>query len=200
MGKLIDMTGERFGKLTVLERSPDVGNGKKPCVKWVCKCDCGNIVVASGSGLRSGHHKTCGRCRKTHPEDHRLYECWFNMKRRCKEPTNKRWSCYGGKGIKICSEWNDFEVFKKWAIENGYQDDLTIDRIDNNGDYCPSNCRWTDRYTQQNNTSRNRYVQVYGETMTMAQAARKLGVTYSAIQHRVQRGMPLEGGYRSYAV
>lgn len=194
-----DMAGMKFGKLTVLERSSDVGNGKKPRVKWVCRCDCGNTVVVSGDGLKDGHHKTCGRCRKTHPEDHKLYERWLNMKRRCTDPKNKRWDVYGGKGITVCKEWLNFEVFKKWALENGYRDDLSIDRIDNNKGYCPENCRWADAYTQMNNTSRNRFVVVYGEKMTMAQAARKLNVTYAAIQHRVQRGQSLEGEYRSYA-
>lgn len=117
-----------------------------------------------------------------------MYQTWKNMRRRCFDPTNKRWEHYGGRGITICQEWNDYAVFRTWAMANGYADDLTIDRIDVNGNYCPENCRWVDAKTQANNVSRNHMVEFNGEQMTMAELADHLGLSYSALQHRIERG------------
>ena len=193
-GKLrIDLTGKVFKHLSVLGRSSDAGNGKKPVVKWNCQCICGKIVSVKSYSLTSGHTKSCG-CQKikhgcAHKE--RLYETWKNMKRRCKDPKNKRWQQYGGRGISICCEWDDYGQFRKWAYESGYADNLSIDRIDVNGNYCPENCRWADAKTQANNVSRNHIIEYNGTKMTMSVLAEHLGLTYSAIQHRIERGWEL---------
>lgn len=185
-----DLTDRQFSYLTVLFRSKDTGNGKKPTVKWVCQCKCGSLVTVSSSSLLTGTTKSCGCKKKKHgySNKERLYQTWKNMRRRCFDPTNKRWEHYGGRGITICQEWNDYAVFRTWAMANGYADDLTIDRIDVNGNYCPENCRWVDAKTQANNVSRNHMVEFNGEQMTMAELADHLGLSYSALQHRIERG------------
>lgn len=185
-----DLTGQVFGSLTVLCRSDDRGNGKKPVVKWECQCSCGKSIAIKSYSLISGHTKSCG-CQKVkhgYSNKERLYQTWKNMRRRCCDPKNKRWEQYGGKGITVCPEWNDYSKFRKWAMESGYTDDLTIDRIDVDGNYCPENCRWADAKTQANNVSRNRIVDVKGQKMTMAELADSLGMSYSAVQHRIERG------------
>lgn len=166
MGKIIDITGERFGHLTVLER---VENSKFNSVQYLCLCDCGNITISNSNALRTGHKKSCGCTRKINTRKWlleyntkhngaktRLYVVWVGMKQRVENPNNQRYKDYGGRGIAICDEWHDFAQFQKWAYENGYDDKAaygkcTLDRIDVNGDYEPSNCRWVDLKVQANN-------------------------------------------------
>lgn len=190
-----NLAGRRFGTLQVLGRASDTGNGKKPVVKWDCLCDCGARTSVKGDSLLSGHTASCGCQKVKHGLSHkeRLYETWKNMRRRCSDPTNKRWSSYGGKGIKVCPEWDDYNVFRAWAHSNGYNDSLTIDRADNDANYCPENCRWTDAKTQANNQTRNRILVYQGVDYTMSQLAEMLGMTYSALQHRVERGRLPDG-------
>lgn len=115
------------------------------------------------------------------------------MKRRCYDPKNKRAKFYSEKGVTVCDEWlNDYSAFRNWAMANGYKKGLTIDRIDNDGNYEPSNCRWATAKTQTNNQSRNRLLTYQGETLTMSEWADKLGITYSTILHRVQREWSME--------
>ncbi|MCK9327926.1 MAG: hypothetical protein M0P69_20695 [Bacteroidales bacterium] len=189
-----DLTGFQTEYLTVLHRSDDCGNGKKPVVKWVCECVCGKQISVPSNALLTGHTKSCG-CQKIkhgYSNKERLYDTWKNMRRRCFDPKNKRWSHYGGRGITICSEWDDYAVFRAWAMDNGYTDELTIDRIDVNGNYCPENCRWVDAKIQANNVSRNHIVEFNGQQMTMAELADHLGLSYSALQHRIDRGWDIE--------
>ena len=162
----IDMTGQTFGKLKVIAESHEryiMTNGKE--VVWICKCECGKIVHIRGSQLRNGHHKSCGcfkgeYCRKTQLRHGwsgtHLHSIWSSMKQRCNNPNDPKYSDYGGRGISVCKEWNDsFETFKNWAIANGYEDgkghDCSIDRVDNDGNYEPGNCRWTTAKVQANN-------------------------------------------------
>lgn len=150
---MIDLVGKRFGKLTVVAFDR-LQNHK---TYWKCVCDCGLTVVTVGNNLRTGNTKSCGcihreRVRQlglnntTHGESHgnrtRLYTIWCGMRQRCSNPNRTAYRLYGGKGIKVCDEWNDFAVFKEWAIANGYTDTLTIDRIDPHKGYNPDNCRW----------------------------------------------------------
>lgn len=109
------------------------------------------------------------------------------MLERCENKNNRSYYLYGGKGIDVCEEWHDFMLFYEWAMNNGYDDSLTIDRIDNSKDYCPGNCRWTDRKAQNNNTSRNHLMTLNGETKTMAQWAEETGISYTAIKSRVNK-------------
>lgn len=195
MGAPIDMTGKRFGTLCVLGLSPDTGKGKKPVVKWLCRCDCGKTVAVKGDSLRSGHTKSCGCGKVKHGESHkkRLYETWCNMKARCYNGNRPDFERYGGRGIRVCGEWReDYTAFRDWALAAGYSDSLTIDRIDPDGDYCPENCRWADAKTQANNVRRNRVIEYLGERKTMSEWAEDFGLSYSAMQHRVECGWPME--------
>ncbi len=195
--KFEDLTGRKFGRLTVIERAPDGHNGVKrikPVTMWKCICDCGKETIVNRYSLVTGHTVSCGCKTRKHGYAHkeRLYETWKNMRRRCNDPTNKRFEQYGGKGVKICPEWDDYEVFREWAMANGYREDLTIDRINLNGDYCPENCRWADALTQMNNTTRNRFIEYCGQTKTVAQWARYFGMKPYMLNSRICKGWSFE--------
>lgn len=157
-----NLIGQKFGRLTVIEHVKFV-NGKR-FSGWKCKCDCGNITFQHTHQLKHGLVKSCGcyskdRLHNIHiAEKHgcsntRLYITWRNMRDRCHNKKNKRYSSYGGRGIRVCEEWNSsFSKFKEWALSNGYTDELTIDRIDVDGNYCPENCRFVTR--AENNRNR----------------------------------------------
>lgn len=132
--------------------------------------------------------------RRKHGFSHkeRLYRIWEHMRSRCYGMNNGRWKHYGGRGIRICPEWNDYVAFRQWALSHSYDDSLSIDRIDVNGNYCPENCRFVDLKTQANNTTRNHYVEYQGVLYTISQLADHLGLTYKALQHRLERGWSME--------
>ena len=159
---MVDLVGEKYGRLTVV--AFDRVQNKK--AYWKCVCDCGLTVIATGNNLRSGNTKSCGclqreaakntgKRNRTHGEGHdgrtRLYNIWCGMRQRCNNEKHHAYSLYGGKGVKLCEEWNDYPVFKSWALTHGYADNLSIDRIDPDKGYCPENCRWL---TPSENTAR----------------------------------------------
>ena len=119
----------------------------------------------------------------------RVYCIWEHMIQRCENPNDRNYKNYGGRGISVCQEWHKSKNFISWAFENGYAENLTLDRINNDGDYCPDNCRWADSDTQRNNTSRNHFIEVGGERLTLKQAADKYGVNYMTLKTRISRGV-----------
>ena len=119
----------------------------------------------------------------------RVYGIWEHVIQRCENPNDTNYKNYGGRGISVCKEWHKSKAFIEWAMANGYADNLSIDRIDNNGNYCPDNCRWASVYTQRNNTSRNHYIEIDGERLTLRQAADKYGVNYMTLKTRIRRGV-----------
>ena len=159
------------------------------------KCKCGRETLASEEAFNSGHLKSCG-CKRENIDGQilgskrlRLNRIWSKMKDRCNNPNSRSYPHYGGRGITVCKEWNLFSNFALWALNNGYRDDLSIDRIDVNGNYCPENCRWADVFTQANNKTDNVYLELDGERMSAQQWARKLNVSVRTLYNRVAKGM-----------
>lgn len=191
MSELIDLTGKKFGKLTVICR---VENNKHGQPQWKCICDCGNETIVVGQKLRKGITKSCGclvyeqKTRLTHGMTGTvLHNRWLNMKSRCLNPHNKRYKRYGGRGITICDEWLDFQNFYNWSISNGFSEELSLDRIDNNKGYCPDNCRWATQRQQANNTERNVKIEYMGEIKTLAQWCRDLDLNYKLVHQRYHK-------------
>lgn len=206
-----DLTGKRFGRLVVIERSGTETNG---AVKWLCRCDCGCTTVVRSYRLRKGITKSCG-CymrevsARMHGEPHgcsndRLYGVWRSMKARCNRQTHHKYKDYGGRGITVCNEWSrSFTKFREWALDNGYDynapyGQCTLDRINVDGNYEPSNCRWVDSKTQANN-QRPRRQKVRGievdyrgvHYISLAQLAREYGFHPSRLERRIHR-MPID--------
>lgn len=197
MPKLIDLTGKRFGRLVVIQRFEN--SCKKPY--WKCRCDCGNVCIVQGRKLRDGITKSCGclqieTARNNHTKHgkskHPLYSVWKGMKNRCNNPKDSKYKYYGGKGVKLCSDWDSFQNFYDWAIGNGYSNGLTIDRIDNSKGYCPENCRWVTREFQSRNRSNCFYVTYNGTTMTASELERLTGVSRKTIINRILNGYTVE--------
>lgn len=200
-----NLTGQKFGRALVLKRVENKGIR----VAYLCKCDCGNEFIALAHHLKGGGTKSCGCLRtelsKTRGKKlltkhgkckTRLYQIWASIKERCFCKTHRAFKDYGERGITICDEWaNDFLVFEKWAHANGYSDNLTIDRIDVNGDYCPKNCRWATRQEQQNNRRACRYIEYNGKTKTIADWARYLNIPYGTLYNRIYKGWPIEAAF-----
>lgn len=129
---------------------------------------------------------------KHNRSDMKLYRTWYDMKRRCTDPRRADYERYGGNGIKVCEEWMNFQNFLDWSKENGYAPSLTIDRIDREGNYEPTNCRWADIYTQANNRKNNHWIEYCGETHTMKEWSDKLNISYYALRDRLNRGWDVE--------
>lgn len=194
----LDLTNQRFNKLVALEYSHKKGSK----VMWKCRCDCGNITYVSVSNLRCNRVISCGcykleefskRFTKHNQRHTKLYEIWKSMKRRCFNSKNAAFHNYGGRGITVCDDWaNDFSTFYVWSMQNGYSEGLSIDRIDNNGNYEPSNCRWVDKLTQANNTRANHFVSYNGQKLTVAQLSKKTNMPYQTLLHRINKGWTIE--------
>lgn len=188
--KYKDIAGQRFGSLVVIEKV-EKRNNKDRHAHWKCLCDCGNYAVITSARLRSGQ-KTCG-CSNNGKSTTRLYRIWNGMKKRCYTPNEGAYKYYGARGISVCDEWkNNFFAFKEWAIKTGYNDGLTIDRIDVNGNYSPSNCRWATRKEQANNTRRNRILTFNGKSMNIAEWSKETGIKQNTILYRIKRNWSVE--------
>ena len=192
-----DRTGMRYGRLVCVSPAERDKNGK---TQWLCRCDCGKYkVVTSRNLLRV---VSCG-CYKDEVfiRDHvkhgmhnsKLYHVWASMKARCKNQNNPEWHRYGGRGIKVCDEWKDnFESFYEWSMQNGYEEGLSIDRIDNDKGYFPENCRWTTNEVQQNNRCNCTYVEKDGVTKTASEWARLYGRNEKLVCQRVYMGWDID--------
>ena len=184
-----DISNQKYSRLTPIKY---VGVYKNRS-SWLCKCDCGNEVVVSTDKIVSGHTKSCGCLKiKYSIANKRLFQVWCNMHSRCKKPNRKDSKYYFDKGISVCDAWDVYENFQTWALENGYSDDLTIDRIDNYGNYEPSNCRWVTITEQQRNRCNCHYLTMNGVKKTLSEWAREFGIPRETLRYRLGKNMPLE--------
>lgn len=192
MGAKKNLIGQRFGRLVVIKESPIRTTNGQVC--WVCQCDCGNTVEVRSGNLQSGNTSGCG-CGRVGNKNARKYgfevpkrlvHIYSAMKHRCNNPNNNGYQNYGGRGIKVCKEWNDnAEMFYRWALANGYSGETSLDRIDVNGGYSPENCRWATQKTQANNRRNNRAVEINGTVKTISEWADFAGLPYSLVADRV---------------
>lgn len=185
MGKIVDMTGRKCGRLTVIAY---LGLGDKNQAIWKCLCDCGTFCTANGSGLNKGSIRSCGCIRRTHGlSKFKIYRTWTNMKARCFNPKEKAYPDYGGRGITVCDRWMKFENFHKDMGDHPL--DMFIERRDVNGNYEPSNCYWATRTQQQRNTRRTPFVMIEGERLALGDAIEKYSsVSYGTVHGRLWRG------------
>lgn len=193
MGKKVEMIGRRFGRLIVLDEDKRDPHG---IIYYKCQCDCGTEKIIKGTSLRAGVTVSCGCYNKEvitkeNPNyKMRLYYVYQSIKDRCNNPNNKAFHNYGGRGIKVADEWNSFDNFKEWAYSHGYKTGLWIERIDNNKDYSPENCRWATVKEQQNNKRVCRFITINGITQTVTQWAEVTGIKRATIYRRLQLGWP----------
>lgn len=193
----VNRVGQKFGKLTILEQLYE--NGKSLCV---CKCDCGITTkkIELGSVV-SGNTKSCGcLVKETLTERNKklskhqglaqdkLYWAWNHMIQRCDKDYENNKRFYKDRGIKVCEEWYDFLVFREWSLNNGFSENLSLDRIDNNGNYEPSNCRWATKEQQSNNTRATKLIEYKGEIKSISQWARIFGISRKTISYRLDNG------------
>lgn len=195
----VELDGRRFGRLQVLKPGARSVSGR---FRWLCLCDCGNTTDVVGSMLTSGNTRSCG-CLKhemvaqkntSHGLSRdlaRLSSIWSAMRQRCSNPNNKRFHNYGGRGIKVCARWDDFSKFVSDMGERP-SSEFSIDRIDNNGDYEPGNCRWATAKVQANNFRRNRLVTFGGKTLSLSEWEVETGIKQNTIRLRLDRGWPIE--------
>ncbi len=189
MPSFIDLTGQRFGRLTVLKRAENKGR----FTRWLCLCDCGKTTISHSANLRGGQAFSCGcyrydrvrqACKKHNGKGTRLYRIWKNMRSRCRNKSVTQYKDYGGRGISVCEEWNDYKAFQQWALLNGYQDNLSIDRIDVNGNYTPENCKWSTAKEQCRNKRSNHFVR----GKTLIEWAEITGIKYQTLVGRANKG------------
>lgn len=199
MGRFIDLTGQRFGRLTVLGLAP-MRNGVK--TQWLCRCECGKTCAPQAATLRNGKAQSCGclrveRVRAAHlthglhsaPE----YMVWYQMHERCRNPAHKHFASYGGRGIGVCDAWQDLETFLR---DMGPRPSAAhqLDRKDNDAGYSPENCRWATRIENASNKRTTVRVTLNGETMCLAEAARRTGIKPPTAYWRAKRGMTETSG------
>lgn len=206
MPKYIELNkGDKYGRLEVLSfhhfkkylRKNGVDERRE---YYLCKCDCGKETIVEKPSLRNGNTKSCGCLDLEKKTKHgmfgtRIYNIWIKMKERCTNPKNAQYKNYGGRGIKYCDEWKNFENFYEWANNNGYSENLTIDRIDVNGNYEPTNCRWATIKEQNRNKRNNRIIEYNGETKCLSEWAEKLGIRYGLLSLRLSRGWKVKRAF-----
>lgn len=184
--------GMMFGRLTTIEKIKKSGR-----YYWKCFCMCGNTCEVSQSSLASGNANSCGclsnelssaRARTHGLSETRIYKIWKGIFDRCENQSSSAYHNYGARGISVCNEWQTFLPFYEWSMSHGYTDELTIDRIDVNGDYCPENCRWITREEQARNKRTNVLITYNGRTMIAAQWEKELGLSRELVSNRKRKG------------
>lgn len=204
---MLKLVGQKFGRLVVIQR---VNNNKQERTQWLCQCDCGEKITVVGDSLKRGNTKSCGCYQKeqlierltTHGHakqgGSKTYRVWTYMIHRCTNPKDKRYQDYGGRGITVCERWrNSFENFLEdmGQVPEGYQ----IDRIDNNGNYCKTNCRWATRQEQMRNTRRNFLISYNDKTQCLASWAEELNMNYSTLKRRLYDGWSISRAFTTPA-
>jgi hypothetical protein len=198
MPQIKDISNNRYGRLVAKERAYINRNHGW----WICKCDCGKEIIVSQNSLQTGNTKSCGCLRKeltkqrgksniTHGGSHsKLYDNWRGIIKRCFLTGFHCYKRYGGRGISVCDEWTKFDKFQEWALKNGYDEHLTIDRIDNNGNYEPSNCRWATRKEQARNKRNTTMFSINGIKKPLIEWSEILGVKYATSYDRFHNNKP----------
>lgn len=183
---MIDITGQRYGKLVAI--CPTSKRTKSGGYIWTFKCDCGNIKDIPANSVKVGLIKSCGCLAKPHGESgSRLFNIWVDMRQRCNNSNVPNFNDYGGRGITVCKSWDkSFIEFRNWALKNGYSDCLSIDRINVNGNYEPSNCRWATSKQQAGNTRKSRHISVNGEKKPISEWCKIFGITEESVYRRVR--------------
>jgi len=185
------LDGQKFGRLTVWAYH---GKNKHGIATWFCECECGGIKIAPSGSLVCGFTKSCGCIGKEHPshtkhgdKGKRIYNIWKSMNERCNCETSCSYSHYGARGISICPEWKSYAAFREWSLANGYTKNLTIDRINNDGNYEPVNCRWTTTKEQARNTTRTVYATLLGVKKPFIEWCELLGLDYKKTYGLIRR-------------
>lgn len=198
--KLDNLVGNRYGRLIVVRRAENSLHGS---TRWLCKCDCGNECVVHSVSLKTGNTTSCGCFKRDNAQklystvrqkDKHLYAVWNGIKQRCFNKNNSSYHNYGGRGITMDSRWaENYETFYNWAIKAGYKRGLTIDRINNDGNYCEENCRFVDRQVQANNKRNVKTYTINGKTQSLRDWCREYNIGHSLVYQRVSKlGWPIE--------
>jgi hypothetical protein len=205
MGKRLDIKpGDRFSRLTIIKEVEGQYWGKYKHRQFLCKCDCENETTVRLEYLRSEHTTSCGcnrelisfKSRKTHGmSGTNFYNKWASMVRRCRDKSDTNCKNYGARGIKVCVEWLEFEPFHDWAMVNGYEEGLTIERKDVNGNYEPGNCEWISRSMQARNKRNNHLITYDGETKTLIEWAEELQINYGTLYSRISYGWTIDRAF-----
>lgn len=203
--RITSLVGKKYGRLRVIEQAENARTKSgRTHVMYLCECDCGTKILVRAESLRNGNTRSCGCLEKEITKEKstkhglkgtRIYNVWQGMKQRCYNQNEERYADYGGRGITVCPEWlgeNGIENFAKWALENGYAENLTIDRIDNNKGYSPDNCRWATNKEQQRN-KRNNFIVIYkGKEMTLSEVSEITGINRATLSSRLEKGLSIE--------
>lgn len=213
MPKYEDLSGRKFNRLKVLRlhHKKQLYRKGKPnghMYYYLCQCECGNFSVVSAANLKNNAVKSCGCLQREEAQkttnkhkihgkkNSRIYRIWSSMKSRCSHPSVNGYERYGGRGIKVCDEWkDDFLSFYEWSQKNGYSDKLTIDRINVNGDYSPSNCRWISWKEQSRNTRTNHNISYQGKTRCLKEWSEILGINYGTLKNRIRHGWSIQRAF-----